>query len=60
MADRQGLRLEKSRRRDPRAIDYGKYMLADLYTNVIVAGDTNYGYSLDLDDVEAALTDEAR
>lgn len=27
MAQRQGLRLEKSRRRDPRALDYGAYWL---------------------------------
>jgi hypothetical protein len=27
MAERQGLRLVKSRRRDPRAIDYGTYRL---------------------------------
>lgn len=28
MAERQGLRLVKSRRRDPRALDYGRYWLA--------------------------------
>lgn len=28
-AKRQGLRLEKSRRRDPRALDYGSYWLID-------------------------------
>ncbi len=27
MAERQGLKLHKSRRRDPRAIDYGTYHL---------------------------------
>jgi len=27
MAERQGLQLHKSRRRDPRAIDYGEYWL---------------------------------
>jgi hypothetical protein len=27
MASRQGLRLEKSRQRDPMALDYGKYSL---------------------------------
>ncbi|GAA5162380.1 hypothetical protein GCM10023321_47890 [Pseudonocardia eucalypti] len=27
MARRHGLELQKSRRRDPRAMDYGKYML---------------------------------
>jgi hypothetical protein len=29
MAERQRLRLEKSRRRDPLAYDYGTYMLVD-------------------------------
>ena len=29
MAERQGLRLAKSRRRDPRALDFGKYCLVD-------------------------------
>ena len=29
MASRQGLRLEKSRQRDPIALDYGKYRLVN-------------------------------
>jgi len=37
MADRQGLRLVKSRRRDPRAIDHGGWMIVDEATNGIVA-----------------------
>jgi hypothetical protein len=37
-ADRQGLRLERSRRRDPRAKDYGRYWLVDLATGDVVAG----------------------
>ena len=56
-AERQGYRLSKSRRRDPRAIDYGGYMLVDVQTNGIVAGATPYAYSLDLDAVEGLLTD---
>jgi hypothetical protein len=32
-ADRQGLRLEKSRSRDPNAIDYGLYALIDVQTS---------------------------
>jgi hypothetical protein len=35
---RMGYRLEKSRRRDPDAIDYGKYWVIDLKTNVLVFG----------------------
>src|SRR4051794_26015988 len=37
MADRQGLALRKSGRRDPRAIDYGMYMWVDEQTNGLVA-----------------------
>lgn len=59
MAGRQGLRLLKNPRRDPRATDYGTYMLTD-QSNVLVAdfgwdharrpkGDTW------LDDIEAWL-----
>jgi hypothetical protein len=44
-ATRQRLRLIKSRRRDPRASDYGTYMLVDAYTNVVE------GYQLLLMDV---------
>jgi hypothetical protein len=56
MAERQGLALHKSRRRDPLALDYGTYQLVDPYRNALVAGDTNHGYGLDLDDVEEHLT----
>jgi hypothetical protein len=56
MAKRQGLTVLKSRRRDPRAIDYGGYMLVDARTNLVVAGGSPHPYSLDLDEVEAHLT----
>ena len=49
-ADRQGLRLTKSRRRDPRALDYGSYRLTD--TN----GETVAGPFTDLDEVESYLS----
>lgn len=56
MAARQGLRLVKSRRRDPRAFDYGRYMLLDEQTNGVVAGTEVIGQpSWDLDDVEERL-----
>jgi hypothetical protein len=59
MAQRQGLALVKSRRRDPRAIDYGAYMLVDPHnSNAVVAGSGPVGPDLDLDAVEAFLTDE--
>ncbi len=51
MAARQELRLAKSRRRDPRATDYGQYELIDLYTNTLIVT------CEDLDQVEYWLTD---
>jgi hypothetical protein len=64
-AERQGLRLVKSRRRDPRALHYGTYALvrgatsgANWREGVLVVGDPNTGYGLDLDDVERWLTSD--
>ena len=52
MASRQGLRLEKNRRRDPMALDYGKYNL--------VSGKSGHLYvhvgQADLDQLEAWLS----
>jgi hypothetical protein len=57
MAGRQGLELKKSRTRDPRAYQYGGYMLVDIDLNAVVAGtEVGLGYELTLDDVEAYLT----
>lgn len=58
MAERQGLRLVKSRRRDPRAIDYGLYTLVSAQTNTVIAGSerTTGRPSFSLDAVEAWLT----
>lgn len=55
MAERQGLRLQKSRRRDPRALDYETYGLVDVRFNTLEVGDPSNGYGLTLDEVEAAL-----
>ena len=52
-AERQGLMLRKSRRRDPRAYDFGAYWLVDPSTDAIVAGDGRFGASLD--EIEAWL-----
>ena len=56
IAQRQGLRLEKSPRRDPLARDYGGYRITR--SNRPVAGGTTY--KLDLDAVETYLTGERR
>ncbi len=52
-ANKRGLTLRKSRRRDPRLCNYGRYWLVDNLSNVIVAGCSNGGR---LDEIEAYLT----
>ena len=58
-AQRQGLLLQKSRARDPRALTYGTYSLADASTRMQVAGDHHTGYGLSLDEVAACLWGES-
>lgn len=57
MADRRGYQLQRSRRRDPNAWDYGTYQLVDAYTRFPVAAnwDTRQGYGLSLDEIEAFM-----
>jgi hypothetical protein len=55
-AERQGLTLARSRRRDPDARDFGGYMLIDAQTNAVAAGGDPHAYSLTLDEAEAWLT----
>jgi hypothetical protein len=57
-AQRQGLMLTKSKRRDPRATDYGTYMLIDAHTNAVIAYGLESGYGLSLDEVEYQLRRE--
>lgn len=57
-AERQGLRLEKSRVRIPEAFEYGTYHLVDGLTGVIVAYGLNSGFGLSLDDIEAYMADK--
>lgn len=51
VAQRRGLHVEKSRRRDPDAIDYGGYMLIDVATNVAILGGSPYAYSSTLEEI---------
>lgn len=53
-ARKQGLELAKSPCRDPRAPEWGTYMLTDDH-NMMVAGDINTGYGLSLDEIEREL-----
>lgn len=45
----QGFKLQKSRRRDPRAPDYGRWSLIDPHRNTVLLE------NVDLDQVEAWL-----
>lgn len=58
MADRQGLRLSKSRTRDPNGMDFGLYALLDTETGGAVnpALANRWVHSWSLDEVEAHLT----
>ncbi|CAM5774903.1 hypothetical protein LMIY3S_04755 [Labrys miyagiensis] len=51
------MQLQKSRRRDPRAIDFGGYMLVDASSNTLILGGSPYAYSASLDEVETYLFD---
>lgn len=55
-AQRQGLSLHKSRTRDPRALGYGLFHLADAEYRIVAGGDYS-GYSMSLDAVEVYLAD---
>lgn len=55
-AERQGLRLEKSRLRDPRAIGYGTYQLVEERSGATVAqADPERAYGLDLCEIARYL-----
>jgi hypothetical protein len=56
-AKQQGLRLEKSRTRYPRALDYGTYWLINTADGSVECGDTVNGYGMSLDEIEAALNE---
>jgi hypothetical protein len=56
LAWRQGYVLRKSRRRNPRSIDYGGWMIVDARFNAVVAGTEGVGRPhWSLDDVERWL-----
>jgi hypothetical protein len=55
MAERRGLQLQKSRRRDPQAWDYSTYRLIDAGANAVVASSGPGDYGMDLDEIEAWL-----
>lgn len=56
MAERQGLRLVKSRRRDPLAVDFGKYRVETADGVEPARFASTMGWGLTLDEVEHRLT----
>jgi hypothetical protein len=56
MAERQGLQLQKSRRRDPRATEFGTYQLLDRSNDTLAGRGGQNGYGMTLDEVERALS----
>jgi hypothetical protein len=54
MASRQGLVVQKSGRRDPRALDYGLYWLFEIGTDALVSAEEG----MTLDQTEAWLLGE--
>ena len=43
LAERRGFQIVKSRSRDPRALDYGRYKIVEVATGITVAGDNGRG-----------------
>lgn len=56
MAERQGFRMVKSRRRDPRAVDFGRYRVETGDGVEATAFASTMGWGLTLDEVEKRLT----
>lgn len=59
IARRNGLKLMKSRRRNPQAGDFGCFMLIHAERNYVVAGAERGRHSLSLDGVEQVLAEYA-
>jgi len=55
VAARQGLTLNKSRRKDTRAMDFGGYMLSHTEKNAVVYGGSPFAFSASLEDVARFL-----
>ena len=61
IADRRGLLFVKARRRDPRALDFGGYMLLDIGTGRVVFGAGEIGRpSATLDEIEEYLSSDRK
>jgi hypothetical protein len=59
-AERRGLVLQKSRRRDPDAVNYGGYMIVDPRTGMVLSGANPAPYSLSLAEAARILGERWR
>jgi hypothetical protein len=57
VAQRRGLKVSKSRRRDPKALDFGGYMLVDIASNSVVLGGSPIAYSATIQEIDAYLNE---
>lgn len=55
VARRRGFTVERCRRRDPKALGFGRYRIVEKRTYQVVAGGEPSGYSMTLAEVEAWL-----
>ena len=55
---RRGMRLVKSKRRDPKAFDFGGYMIINAENNTVVCGTDPMAFSLSLDNVAQYVDEE--
>ncbi|MFJ2217947.1 hypothetical protein ACIQVO_35945 [Streptomyces sp. NPDC101062] len=58
VARRRGMALHRSRVRDPQALGYGLYRIADAETGAVIAGSGVGGYTMTLHEVTAYLADD--
>ena len=54
-AQRRGMRVSKSSRKDKKAPDYNRFMVTDLLTGKIELGNDPHPFSAKIEDVEAFL-----
>lgn len=57
LANRQGLKLEKSRTRNSQLPEYGTYRLIDPFRNIVVAYAGNNPYGMTIEDIQSQLED---
>jgi hypothetical protein len=55
VAQRRGMKVVKSRRRDSRSVDYGGYMLIDVATNSVILGGSPIAFSATAEEIDSYL-----